>query len=334
MPLRVMLWGLACALAVPAKASLLELAMPDARFLAGANLESVRGSKLAQALWAQLQAREREVGELARRTGFDPLRDLSEVLIASPGGSKPSVLLVARGAFDRTDLAAVVRSKMTGREIYQGVEILLAEEKRGEPMALAFLDATLLVAGDPASVRGAIARRGRGALAGGELRREAQQWMARYDAWGVSVVPFEELASRARDEQAASMLAGDVVKAVEQVAGGVRLRDALELDLRTVSRSEQDAVNLANALRFFSGMLQAREPAAASYLRELSVEGRTMRLAMAVPEDELLRIAGMLGLRARTTTTKPAAPPDTGVTIYSSPGDMGIVRIPAPGKPQ
>lgn len=308
--------------------------MPDARFVAGVNIERVRTSQVAQALWAQLAGSEHEVAELTRLTGFDPLRDLSEVFIASAGGSKPDVLFAARGAFGRTDLAAVARGKIAGRETYQGVEILLAEEKEGEPMALAFLEPTLLVAGDPASVRGAIARRGRSGLPAGEMRRQAEQWMGRYDVWGFSLVPVEELAARAPRDQMAGILAGDVMKAIEQAGGGLRLGEAIELELRTVSRTEQDAANLANALRFFSGMLQAREPAAASYLRDLSVEGRTMRLAMAIPENEVRRMMSTLTVRVERKETKPAAPADTGVTIHSSPGDMGVVKLPAPGRPQ
>lgn len=337
MLLRILLGGFLCAGAVGAQVRLLDLVMPDARFLAGVDIERVRASRIAQELWAQLQGRERELAELTRQTGFDPLRDLSEVLIASAGGTKPSVLFIARGAFDRTDLAQVARGRISGRETYQGVEILLAEEKEGEPMALAFLDPKLLVAGDPASVRGAIARRGRGGLPAGEMRRQAEQLMARFDAWGFSVVPVEELAVRASNEQLSGILAGDLMKAVEQVGGGVRLGQAIELELRTVSRSEKEAADLANALRFFAGMLQAREPAAGSYIRELGVEGRTMKLAMTIPEAEVRRMMSMLTVRAEGRAEKPARsaqPADTGVTIYSSPSDMGVVKIPAPGRPQ
>lgn len=334
MSFRLLVWGCVWAVSALAQARLLDLAMPDARFLVGVNFQRVRESKLAQSMWAQLAGSEREVAELTRLTGFDPLRDLSEVLIASAGGTKPNVLFLARGAFGQTDLATVARGKIEGRETYQGVEILLAEEKQGEPMALAFLDATLMAAGDPASVRGAIARRGRGSLVAGEIRRAAEQLMARFDAWGFSVVPVEEMAARAPKEQTAGIFAGEVMKAIEQVGGGVRLGDAIELELRTVSRTEKDAADLASALRFFSGMLQAREPAAASYIRELSVEGKTMKLAMVIPESEVMRMMRMLGRQAGAKPTRPAAPPDTGVTVYSSPSDMGVVRIPAPGKPQ
>ncbi len=331
---RLAVWGCAWAIAAGAQTNLLDLAMPDARLLMGINVERVRAFQPAQALWSQAQSSERELAELTRLTGFDPLRDLDEVLIASAGGSKPNVLFAARGAFGRTDLAAVARGKIAGRETYLGVEILLTEEKQGEPMALAFLDATLLLAGDPASVRGAIARHSRGGLPGGELRRAAEQLMARFDAWGVSVVPVEELAARAPKEPTAGILAGEVMKAIERAEGGVRLNDAIELELTTVSRTEQDAVNLANALRFFAGLWQAREPAAASYLRDLSVEGKRMRLAMTIPAGELARMMALLGRGGPVRGTKPAESAETGVTIYSSPSDMGVVKIPGPGKPR
>lgn len=331
---RFFYWGCLWATAAAAQVNLLDVAMPDARFLAGANIERVRESRIAQALWAQLAGREREVAELSQLTGFDPLRDLSEILIASAGGTKPNVLFAARGAFDRTDLAAVARRRIAGREVYQGVEILLAEEKQGEPMALAFLGPTLLVAGDPASVRGAIERRGRVGLGAGQMRQQAEELKARYDAWGFSAVPVEELAARAPKDQWAGILAGDLMRAIEQVSGGLSLGEVIELELRTVSRTGQDAANLADALRFFSGMLLAREPAMASYLRDLSVEGRMMRLVVAIPESELWRMMNVLTLRVEGKQGKVATPAETGVTIYSSPSDMGVVKLPPPGKPQ
>jgi len=327
--MRGALLSLACgSLLFGAQASLLDLAMPDARVLMGIRMERLRESTLVRALWTQGPAREPEMSELTRLTGFDPLRDLHEVVIASAGGSKATVLLVARGAFAATDLAAVARERAKRRETYQGVEIFFSGDS-GEPMALAFLSDSVLVAGDPVNVRGAIARRGRVGLPPGELRRKAEELSQRFDAWGYSIAPVAELAARTPREQTAGIFEGDVIKAIEQAGGGMRLDQGVELELTTVSRSEQDAAGLANAVRFFTGLLQARDPVAGSYIRDLRVEGRALLLSLAIPESELTRLLGMFRA-SQAAAPKPAGPREGGVTIYSSPNDMGVVKIPAP----
>jgi hypothetical protein len=77
---------------------LLSLAMPDARAMAGINVEQALVSPFGQYVLAQIVAREAGLQALIDATGFDPRQDLREILIASPGdaGSK-SGLMAARG---------------------------------------------------------------------------------------------------------------------------------------------------------------------------------------------------------------------------------------------
>ncbi|MGC8794087.1 MAG: hypothetical protein ACP5U2_11925, partial [Bryobacteraceae bacterium] len=220
MPLRVLLGGLLCALGAAGQSSLLDLAMPDARVLFGVNVARLRSSPLAQQLWGQMRDRE-EARTLVLLTGFDPMENLHEVLVATPG-KVGSVLMIMRGDFARTDLAAVARQRSERQENYQGVEMLVFAEKEGEPAAMAFPAADLVFWGDAASVRGAIARRGRAGLAAGELRRKAEQLSRRFDAWGYSIAPISELAARAPKEQTAGIFEGQVMKAIEQLGGGAR----------------------------------------------------------------------------------------------------------------
>jgi len=125
------------------------------------------------------------------------------------------------------------------------------------------------------------------------------------------------------------------MKAIEEVSGGMRLRGDLQLMVNTVSRSEQDAANLANALRFFLSMAQSRQPAGQPFLQDLKLSGRSLTISASIPEAEVEKIIAAMrsGRRAGTAST-PAAPAESGVTIYSSPSDMGVVKIPAPKPPQ
>ena len=317
-----------------AQSTLLDLAMPDAKALFGINVERLRASRLAQGLWSQLPAQEPDLAGLIQATGFDPLRQLSEILIASPGGARQrNALLLVRGAFTGMDLLSLAKSRGAHSETFQGVEIVASGKE--QPMAVALLEQTLLIAGDPASVRGAIARRGRPGQVSAELRRKAAELSAQYDLWGVSTLPPAELAAQAPEADAMGLFRGGAMKAIEEVSGGMRLRGDLQLMVNTVSRSEQDAANLANALRFFLSMAQSRQPAGQPFLQDLKRSGRSLTISASIPEAEVEKIIAAMrsGRRAGTAST-PAAPAESGVTIYSSPSDMGVVKIPAPKPPQ
>lgn len=317
-----------------AQPALLDLAMPDAKALFGINVERLRASRLAQSVWSQLPAQEPDLAELLQATGFDPLRRLNEVLIASPGGpGQRNVLLLVRGAFAGTDLLSLAKVRGARSETFQGVEIVTSGKE--QPMAVALLEDSLLIAGDPASVRGAVARRGRPGQVSAELRRKAAALSAQYDLWGVSTLPPAELTAQAPQADTMGILRGGAMKAIEEASGGIRLGRDLQLMVSTVSRSEQDAANLANALRFFLGMAQSRQPAGQSFLQDLKLDGRNLTISVSIPEAEIEKmIAAMRSGRRAGGATKPAAPAETGVTIYSSPSDMGVVKIPGPKPPQ
>ena len=63
---------------------LLSLAMPNARVMAGINVEQARLSPFGQYLMSEFAGREVGLETLVGATGFDPRRDLREVLLASP----------------------------------------------------------------------------------------------------------------------------------------------------------------------------------------------------------------------------------------------------------
>lgn len=314
-----------------AQTALLDLVMPDAKAVFAANVARLRSSPLVQTLWSGVAGQDRDVAEVTRTTGFDPLRDLDELLMASAGGTgRQNALLLARGSFARLRLIEVAQARGASVERFQGVEIVTATRDK-EPMAVALLEASLLAAGDPASVRGAIARRARPAGPPAELRRRAAEWAGRCDAWFVSMASPSEFAAQSPDPQLGDLLRGEVIQAIEELAGGIQLDPEFRLLVEASSRSEDDAARLASAVRFFLGLAQAQQPSAGSFLQDVKQEGRRLHIEFSIPAAELEKWARLA--RSRAPARKAAPPAETGVTIYSSPSDMGVVKIPAP-KPQ
>src|SRR5581483_9009084 len=86
--------------------------------------------------------------QLTALTGFDPTQDLQELLMASngaPGGK--SGLVLARGHFDPAKIQAAGQAGGGTTLAYKGVTVMLDPKQMH---AVAFLDATLAVAGDVA----------------------------------------------------------------------------------------------------------------------------------------------------------------------------------------
>ncbi|MGO9128244.1 MAG: hypothetical protein ACLQIS_00840 [Bryobacteraceae bacterium] len=97
----------AFAVVLPAQAAdshLLNLVMPDAVVVSGANVAQAETSPFGQYVLAQIQSQDAGLQKLIAATGFDPTQDVSETLAAS-NGTPQTGLLLARGTFDAAKFA-------------------------------------------------------------------------------------------------------------------------------------------------------------------------------------------------------------------------------------
>src|SRR5512141_1998877 len=103
---------------LPAKAAdgqLLSLVMPGATVVAGINVEQAKGTQFGQYVLSLMQMQ--ELKDFTAQTGFDPTRDVREVLVASaatPGAqthATHSGLALARGTFDPARIQSIVVGK-------------------------------------------------------------------------------------------------------------------------------------------------------------------------------------------------------------------------------
>src|SRR5690242_12029601 len=98
-------------LAAAADPALLDFIMPDARLVVGVDIAHMRSSPLNASFSSGVQSANPELQKLMDAAGFDPMRDLQELVFASPGiGKNPPALLVARGSFDTAKLRAFAES--------------------------------------------------------------------------------------------------------------------------------------------------------------------------------------------------------------------------------
>src|SRR4051794_25481921 len=100
---------------LPANAAdpqLLSLVMPDAKVLAGVNVDQAKVTPFGLYILGQMQLQDAHLKELTTLTGFDPSRDVHELLVATnstASGKGPQTgLAVARGNFDPARITALV----------------------------------------------------------------------------------------------------------------------------------------------------------------------------------------------------------------------------------
>jgi hypothetical protein len=276
--------------------ALLNLLMPDAKVVAGVNVEQSVSSPFGQFLLSELPTNDPGLAKLMAATGFDPRRDLHEILTGTDGEKKPHVLLLARGTFDATRIfAAAQAAGGQTLETYSGVQILTGK-KNSHPHGLAFLGDSIAVAGDLDSVHAAIDRRSAtGTSIANALAAQVEQWSGSYDAWSISILPLSMLSAEiGSGGNWNGILNSDLLKTIQQTSGGVKLGEVVQLSAQAVSDSNQDASALADVVRFLVNMAQVNAPtssasALGALLQNLSIQadGSTVNVTLAIPEKQL-----------------------------------------------
>ena len=274
---------------------LISLLMPDAKVVAGINVDQARNSPLGQFLLSHMQNGDEGFAKLAATIGFDPRRDLREVLMGTVGQPGQQGLVLARGTFDAARIFASARLGGHTVETYNGVDILTGKED-SLTHAVTFLDGSIAVAGDLASVRGAIDRHAapNGTL-DPALAAKIDQLSGSLDAWSVSMVPLAALANqKVPDTKLNGMLNTDVVKSILQTSGGVKLGAIIQISGEAVANSDKNATALADVVRFLGTMVQSNAPAASAaaitaLVQSLDVkaDGNTVKVALAIPEQQI-----------------------------------------------
>jgi hypothetical protein len=299
----------AALVAIPAWAvdpALLNLVGPDAKVVGGIHAARTASSPLGQFLLSQINEDDAGFRRFVDATGFDPRRDLQEVLFASAGeaGRDPGLVL-ARGVFNGPQIYAAAKAKGAVSTQYNGIEILQFERKKGG--SLAILDGSLAIAGDEAMVKAAIDRRKTAPSLDPDIAAKVNEFSNRYDAWVVSAAPLSALARHSRDRNSGGPMQAGALEGIEQTNAGVKFGTMVQVDGEAITRSEKDATALVDVVRFLTGMLQLnkdRSPETerlAKLLNSLDVraEAHIMKFSLSVPQTDLEEL-----LKARRLTRR------------------------------
>ncbi|MGD0200239.1 MAG: hypothetical protein ABSD27_05750 [Bryobacteraceae bacterium] len=313
-------------------------APPDTSLLLGIDLKGMRESTFGQTLLAQVESDANLKPALAM-IGFNPLRDIDEILLAATvTNKKPHGIALIRCRIDPQLLRSHLATSGAQPETYRGVEILTRPD--ANPMSLAWLDKTLLIAGDSERVRAAI-RDGASASPPAALASRVAELDAMH-LWFISRVSPAEFGPETSPTAPGPQMQAELLKSIVEISGGIRLAEDVTISLEAVMRTPKDAEGLAALLRMGIGLAASdrrspREAAAILEKLQLRAEGNSLKLSLAIPQAEL---ANIIKAAAQQQAQKPKPPSEVtveaapqqpqGVTVHSSPSDMGVVTLPPP----
>jgi tellurite resistance protein len=160
---------------------------------------------------------------------------------------------------------------------------------------LAFLDSTLMVAGNLASVKAAIDRRNGGPTIPATLLAQVNQLSSTEDAWAISTVPPSTLRPPAAAPPAAGVNVQNALQTIQSASGGVKFGSVVVVTAQAQAATPADASSLGDVLELLVSMAQlqaSQHPEAAALAQSLvvSTQGSTVKFTLSLPEDQIQQL--------------------------------------------
>jgi hypothetical protein len=294
--------------------ALLNLVMPDATVVSGMNVDQSLTSPFGQYILAQMQFNDSELLQFMTSTGFDPRKDLHEILAATPATASTTVhtaLILGRGVFQPAMIISAATAQGGVITNYRGFNLIGPPPGQSSPLAaFTFIDGATAAMGDLASVKGAIDRKLAGATFTGGLAQTAVQVSASNSAWFATNTPLSDFMST-RQTNLAPVAQSGLVQAVQQASGGVQFGStAITLTADAVTASPQNAQSLVDVLKFFVSMIagNANAPAGVTSIAnsaQFTVNGSTAHISMLLPEAQVEQL--LMPQNGKATRKRPVA---------------------------
>jgi len=343
-------------LAAAADPEMMNLIMPDASMVMEIHLAKIMASPVGAAMkegfhqgfTRQLnseltKAKPEYQAQIAALADVDWSRDVQDVVIAGSTGKAPAALVIVRTSLDPARIQAL-KAFAGGMTEYQGVPVL-ASAQPGSGV-FAFLENSIVLIGQKGEVESAIGRRGQHTALPAALAAQAARYDG-YDIWAAQTGIIKKPSAAPATPSAAGAKVMEYLAKVAGFNGGLRLSPDLDLSADIEVRTEKDAAEMADGLRWLNSTVQAqRTGKGGSGLEGLKyqVNGRRILLSLHVPEEKMRE--GLQQMRApnthRTVTSArqaPVVPPSSGLppppagSIRVQSSEMGTVLIPVEKQP-
>ncbi|MDQ1471710.1 MAG: hypothetical protein QOJ99_3190 [Bryobacterales bacterium] len=270
---------------------LVKMVPPGSTSLVSARMDQIKTTEFYRKLLEQQKLPQLE--RFAQETGFDPRRDVREMLFASTatGG-----VLLARGSF-RVKQEPLKQSQ--AKLIRHGAYIIWSLGENG----FCILDTTLAAAGDLKSLGAALDEWKSGKHAGAAgLLAHAKDVDPRAQFWGVSTGFASFLADHMPRPggRAAGIDFSKIFRGLQETWFQADFSNGLKGDLHGVAAAEQDAVNLRDTAKGLVGFGRLSVPENQPEMLKLwdgivvEQEGRSVTIRADIPQSLVDRLVQML----------------------------------------
>jgi len=298
--------------------ALLNLVMPDATVVSGMNVDQSIQSPFGQYILSQMQFNDTEFQQLLTATGFDPRKDLHEILAATPSNGSSTThsgLLLGRGVFNPAMIISTATAKGAVLTSYKGFTLIgpppsTSTTTPQTSVAVSFLDGATAAMGDPASVMAAIDRKIASAKFSGPLADSATTVSANNSAWFATNTPLSDFMSARAGTSLGPVAQSGLMQSIIAASGGVQFgTTALTLTADCVTANPQNAQALVDVMKFFVSMIAGNanaNPGVASLVNsaQFAVNGSTAHISLLLPEAQ---VEQLLMPKANGVRKRPAA---------------------------
>jgi hypothetical protein len=269
---------------------LLNLVMPDSVVLTGIQVSQSLASPIGQYLLSKMQVDDAKFLQFVAATGFDPTRDLTQVVAATGATSanQNNVLILGRGSFLTPQITAAATANGATVTQYGGLSILAAPDSQ---TSFVFLNNTTAAIGSLAMVEAAIDRFNAGATYSGNLVAPVQTVSAANSAWFATQTPLSDFLNGKLPGGATGLSQSNLLQNVIAANGGVNFaQGGVVLTANAVTTSAQNAQALADVLKFLASMIQTNANGAPvtglAGAATFTVNGSTTQISLSISEQQ------------------------------------------------
>jgi hypothetical protein len=269
---------------------LLNLVMPDAAVLSGIQMDQTLQSPFGQYLLSKMQPNDAGFVQFITATGFDPTKDLTQILAATgaPPVSQNNSLVLGRGTFVPAQVASAAIAAGGSVTLYDNVSVITSPNDSSN-MALAFPDNTIAMIGSVAAVDAALDRWNAKATYTGSLASGAQSASLASSAWFVTQTPLSDFLNGNLPGNLGNASQNNLFQSVTAASGGINFgASSITVTGSAVTTSNQNAQALVNVLQFFVSMLTSNNQAAGTLANgaTFSTNGATAQMTLTISEQQ------------------------------------------------
>jgi hypothetical protein len=271
---------------------LLNLVMPDAKVLTGIQVSQSLASPFGQYVLSHMQPDDPGFTQFITATGFDPTKNLTQILAATGDTTvnPNNIVVLGRGTFVPTQIASAAIAAGANATPYNGFNILTFPGSNANG-SIVFLDNNTTAIGNMDAVKAVVDRWNAKATYSGALATSALAVGAANSAWFTTQTPLSDFLNGKVSGNLGGASQSNLFQSVVAASGGISFQPTgITMNGDAVTTSAQNAQALVDVLKFLASMISsnANNSTATGLINSASftANGSTTHISLSIPEQQ------------------------------------------------